>query len=131
MSPVRPKVTVVGRRLAPSDHEVRDFLTRTAQPYDWLEAGSPAAEDLLLVRGAAGSRGGGVHGPFVIDVDGGDQVRAPVVIAAPGMVWRRLDVEGIDELLGYGAYYGAGRSEAAQCGGDPVVVVGAGNSAGQ
>ena len=34
MSPVRPKVTVVGRRLAPSDHEVRDFLTRTAQPYD-------------------------------------------------------------------------------------------------
>ena len=34
-------------------------------------------------------------------------------------------------LLGRGVYYGAGRSEAAQCGGDPVVVVGAGNSAGQ
>jgi thioredoxin reductase (NADPH) len=28
-------------------------------------------------------------------------------------------------------YYGAGRSEAAQCGGDDVVVIGAGNSAGQ
>ena len=37
----------------------------------------------------------------------------------------------MDELLGRGVYYGAGRSEAAQCGGDDVVVVGAGNSAGQ
>ena len=58
-------------------------------------------------------------------------MRAPVVIAAPGMVWRRLEVAGFEELLGRGAYYGAGRSEAAQCGGDPVVVVGGGNSAGQ
>ena len=47
------------------------------------------------------------------------------------MVWRRLEVDGVDELLGRGVYYGAGRSEAAQCGGDDVVVVGAGNSAGQ
>jgi thioredoxin reductase (NADPH) len=47
------------------------------------------------------------------------------------MEWRRLDVPGIEDLLGRGVYYGAGRSEAAQCGGDPVVVVGAGNSAGQ
>ncbi len=36
-----------------------------------------------------------------------------------------------DDLLGRGVYYGAGRSEAAQCGGDEVIVVGAGNSAGQ
>ena len=52
-------------------------------------------------------------------------------IAAPGMEWRRLEVDGVDELLGRGVYYGAGRSEAAQCGGDDVIVVGAGNSAGQ
>ena len=65
-------------------------------------------------------------------VDGGHEVdRADVVLAAPGMVWRRLDVEGVEELLGRGVYYGAGRSEAAQCGDDDVVVVGAGNSAGQ
>ena len=56
---------------------------------------------------------------------------ASVVLAAPGMDWRRLDVDGIDELLGRGVYYGAGRSEAAQCAGERVVVVGAGNSAGQ
>ena len=43
----------------------------------------------------------------------------------------RLDLDGIDDLLGDGVYYGAGRSEAAQCAGQDVVVVGAGNSAGQ
>jgi thioredoxin reductase (NADPH) len=47
------------------------------------------------------------------------------------MRWRRLELDGMDELLGRGTYYGAGRSEAAQCGNDDVVVVGAGNSAGQ
>jgi thioredoxin reductase (NADPH) len=47
------------------------------------------------------------------------------------MEWRRLEVAGVEELLDRGVYYGAGRSEAARCGGDPVVVVGAGNSAGQ
>ena len=53
------------------------------------------------------------------------------MIAAPGMIWRRLEVEGVEELVGSGVYYGAGRSEAARCGGERVVVVGAGNSAGQ
>ena len=47
------------------------------------------------------------------------------------MEWRRLDIDGIDDLLDRGVYYGAGRSEAARCGDDDVVVVGAGNSAGQ
>ena len=47
------------------------------------------------------------------------------------MDWRRLDLDGVGELLGHGVYYGAGRSEAAQCAGQSVVVVGAGNSAGQ
>lgn len=56
---------------------------------------------------------------------------ADAVIAANGMEWRRLEVEGVRELLDRGVYYGAGRSEAARCGGADVVVVGAGNSAGQ
>ena len=56
---------------------------------------------------------------------------ADAVIAANGMEWRRLEVEGVAELLGRGVYYGAGRSEAARFGGDHVVVIGAGNSAGQ
>ena len=247
MSPVRPTFTVLGRRLAPEDHRLRDFITRSAQPFEWVDAEGPegrrllerhgAAElelpvviedggvlagvtverlleewklteppsrseydlaivgagpaglaaavyaasdglstlvverdlpggqashtslienffgfpegiggaelarlagrqaerfgaELVLMRGVEGSHRSG-DGPFVLQVAGGHEVSARVTIAAPGMVWRRLEVEGIEDLLGRGVYYGAGRSEAVQCGDDDVVVVGAGNSAGQ
>jgi thioredoxin reductase (NADPH) len=247
VSPVRPRVAVVGRRLVPADHRVRDFLTRIAQPYEWFEDGSseahaqlashgvPDAElpvvidgetvivgatverlvklwqmnseplrtaydlaivgagpaglaaavyaasdglstlvlehdvpggqashtslienffgfpggiggaelarsagrqaegfgaEVLVMRGVTASRAG-VDGSFELDIAGGRRVQAAVAIAAPGMIWRRLELDGIEQLLGCGVYYGAGRSEATQCGGDSVVVVGAGNSAGQ
>ncbi|HJR94022.1 MAG TPA: NAD(P)/FAD-dependent oxidoreductase [Gaiellaceae bacterium] len=247
MSPVRPMVTLIGRRLEPEHHNVRDFLTRIAQPHRWLEAGSADAEaavarrgdspaelpilidgdhvlsavtprslaeawnlsqppsrreydiaivgagpaglsaavyaasdglttillerevpggqashtssienffgfpegiggaelarlagrqaegfgaELTLLRGASGNRRA-PDGRFVIEVEGGYEMSAPVVVAATGMDWRRLSVEGLDELLGRGVYYGAGRSEAAQCAGEDAIVVGAGNSAGQ
>lgn len=83
--------------------------------------------ELVLMRGAVGGdlRAGR------LTLDGGIHVTSDVAIAATGMIWRRLDVPGVEELLGRGVYYGAGRSEAAQCGGDRVMVVGAGNSAGQ
>jgi thioredoxin reductase (NADPH) len=243
VSPVRPTVTLIGRRLEPEDHRIRDFLTRTAQAHDWVDAGSPEADrllggravqlpvlidgdellegvtverlldawnysapprrahyDLAIVgagpaglaaavyaasdglstivlerdvpggqashtsmienffgfpegiggaelarlagrqaerfgaevmvrRGVTGGRAAGDH--VELELDGGIAITATIMLAAPGMEWRRLDAPGIDELLGRGVYYGAGRSEAAHCGGDPVVVVGAGNSAGQ
>jgi thioredoxin reductase (NADPH) len=247
MSPVRPAVLVVGRRLDPGDHRLRDFLTRIAQPHEWIEAGTAEADRLLARLGladptlplvvdgdatieaatverlaeqwgqaAAPSRsrydvaiigagpaglaaavyaasdglstlvierdvpggqashtslienffgfpdgiGGaelarlagrqaerfgaelallrGVRGSCLLpdggvalQLDGGSEVTAPVMLVAPGMEWRRMEVDGVEPLLGRGVYYGAGRSEAAQCGGDDVVVVGAGNSAGQ
>jgi thioredoxin reductase (NADPH) len=246
MSPVRPTVHVIGRVGDRESHELRDFLTRIAQPHEFHEAGSPEAERLLTDAGAPDARlpavidGETVHeratvfglasawtiharpsrvhydlavvgaGPaglaaavyaasdglstvvFERDVPGGqashtslienffgfpdgvggaelarqagrqaekfgaelmilngvtggrfedgtvrlhsghgDEVTADIVLAAPGMVWRRLELAGVDELLGRGVYYGAGRSEAVRCGGDDVVVVGAGNSAGQ
>ena len=247
MSPVRPTVTLIGRRLEPEHHQVRDFLTRIAQPHRWLEAGSPDAEaalarrgdspaelpiliegdrvlsavtprslaeawhlsappsrseydiaivgagpaglsaavyaasdglrtvllerevpggqashtssienffgfpegiggaelarlagrqaegfgaELTVLRGASGNRRA-PDGRLIIEVEGGYEMSAPVVVAATGMDWRRLSVEGLDELLGRGVYYGAGRSEAAQCAGEHAIVVGAGNSAGQ
>jgi thioredoxin reductase (NADPH) len=85
--------------------------------------------EVMVLRGALGSSLDGER--VVLHLDDGFEVQAAVVVAAPGMDWRRLDLEGVDDLLGRGVYYGAGRSEAAQCGGDDVVVVGAGNSAGQ
>src|SRR5438105_4269352 len=248
MSPVRPTVQVVGRRMDAEHYRLRDFLTRTAQPYEWHEAGSAEADlllqglgladatlpvlvdgdrnfsaatvetvaaawgglrppkrthydfvvigagpaglaaavyaasdglstmvadrdvpggqasytamienffgfpdgiggaelarlagrqaerfgaELVLLRGVKGSRMKDHDQPVELILDDGSEVTASVVLAAPGMDWRRLDVEGTDELLGHGVYYGAGRSEAAQCAGQSVVVVGAGNSAGQ
>ncbi|HUC00737.1 MAG TPA: NAD(P)/FAD-dependent oxidoreductase [Solirubrobacterales bacterium] len=246
MSPARPTVQVIGRRLEASDHELRDFLTRAAQPFEWFEAGTAEAEGLLAEKGASGAElpvvidgdevtvaatirllaekwrvrepprrraydivivgagpaglaaavyaasdglatavvdhevpGGqashtsmienffgfpeGIGGAelarlagrqaekfgaellllrgidrtrradegFVLDLEGDHEIFAPLMIAATGMAWRRLEAAGVQELLGRGVYYGAGRSEAAQCGSDDVVVVGAGNSAGQ
>ena len=86
--------------------------------------------ELVLLRGVVGSSARATGAPSLL-IDGGYEVTADAVIAANGMEWRRLEVEGVAELLDRGVYYGAGRSEAARCGGDHVVVVGAGNSAGQ
>src|SRR5438270_6030595 len=55
MSPVRPKVTVVGRRLDPDDHRLLDGLTRIAQPHLFLEAGTVAADAALADAGLDGS----------------------------------------------------------------------------
>ena len=247
MSPARAPVQLIGRSFDASDHRLRDFLTRSAQPYEFFEAGTPEAEELLGARGlvdpllpvvldgpdvhfgatleslaeawgvsspplrshydlaivGAGPAGlgaavyaasdglstvvveadvpggqashtslienffgfvegiGGAElarlagrqaerfgaellllrgvvgshrnadGKPTLQLAGGYSVSADVVLAATGMVWRRLDVDGVDDLLGRGVYYGAGRSEAVRCGGDDVVVIGAGNSAGQ
>ena len=87
--------------------------------------------ELMLLRGVRGSRLKGHDEPVELILEDGSEVTASVVLAAPGMEWRRLDLEGIDQLIGHGVYYGAGRSEAKQCAGQKVVVVGAGNSAGQ
>jgi thioredoxin reductase (NADPH) len=241
-------VQVVGRRLDAEHYRLRDFLTRSAQPYDWYEAGSPDADrlleglgladadlpvvvdgderhqaatvesivrawggfqparqkhydfvvigagpaglaaavyaasdglstlvcdrdvpggqssyatmienffgfpdgiggaelarlagrqaerfgaELMLMRGVRGSRMNGHDEPVGLILEDNSEVTASVVLAAPGMDWTRLDLDGIDDLVGDGVYYGAGRSEAAQCAGQDVVVVGAGNSAGQ
>ena len=85
--------------------------------------------ELIFLRGVVGSRAG--TDPVAILLDGGTEVTASVVLAATGMDWRRLDVDGVEELLGRGVYYGAGRSEASQCAGESVAVIGAGNAAGQ
>ena len=85
--------------------------------------------ELVLLRGVIA----GEHGAdgTRLTIAGGAEITAPVAIAAPGMDWRRLDAPGVKELLGRGVYYGAGRSEASQGADEDVIVIGAGNSAGQ
>ena len=64
-------------------------------------------------------------------LDGTGEIEARAVIAATGVSYRRLSAPGVDELTGRGVYYGATSSEASQCQGDDVYIVGAANSAGQ
>ena len=85
--------------------------------------------ELLLARPLADVT---TDGPgYVARLSDGTRVRAGSLLLASGVDWRRLDVPGIDDLLGAGVYYGAGPSEALACTGSRVVVVGGGNSAGQ
>jgi thioredoxin reductase (NADPH) len=68
---------------------------------------------------------------YVAELSDGTRIRGRAVLFASGLEWRRLEVPGVDDLLGAGVYYGAGPSEALACTGSHVVVVGGGNSAGQ
>jgi thioredoxin reductase (NADPH) len=86
------------------------------------------AEVLLARRLADISR----EGPgYLACLSDGTTVRSRAMLLASGVEWRRLEVPGIDELLGSGVYYGAGPSEAVTCTGCRVAIVGGGNSAGQ
>ena len=76
----------------------------------------------------APSQEGGEH---ALSLDGGDPIRARSVILATGVSWRELEVPGADALVGRGIYYGAARTEALNCQGEHVFLVGGGNSAGQ
>ena len=85
--------------------------------------------ELLLARPLVGVSADGPG--YVAELSDGTLVPGRAVLFASGVEWRRLDVPGIDDLLGAGVYYGAGPSEALACTGSRVVVVGGGNSAGQ
>jgi thioredoxin reductase (NADPH) len=60
-----------------------------------------------------------------------DWIQARSVVIAAGVRYRRLPIERLEEFEGVSIYYAATIAEAHMCAGDPVVVVGGGNSAGQ
>ncbi len=70
-------------------------------------------------------------GHHVVELERGERVRARTVVVATGASYRRLAVANLAEFEGAGVYYAATQVEAQMCAGDPVVVVGGGNSAGQ
>ncbi len=59
------------------------------------------------------------------------EVVSKSILVATGATFRRLEINGIDEFIGAGVYYGAAYTEAAYYRDQPVFVVGGANSAGQ
>jgi thioredoxin reductase (NADPH) len=73
----------------------------------------------------------GENGTLQLELTGGATFHARAGIAANGVHYQRLEVPGVDELIGAGVHYGSSPSEAALCRNCDVVVVGGANSAGQ
>lgn len=67
----------------------------------------------------------------VVTLSDGSEISCKAVLIATGAAFRKLDVPGMDKLIGAGVYYGAAYTEAAYYQNKPVIVVGGANSAGQ
>jgi thioredoxin reductase (NADPH) len=70
-------------------------------------------------------------GRFAVRLADAQEVEARTVVIATGARYRKLRVPRLEEFEGNGIYYAATLMEAQMCIGDPVAVVGGGNSAGQ
>ena len=69
--------------------------------------------------------------PYAIELNDGGRVPARTIIIATGAEYRKLSLENLSQFEGAGVYYGATFIEAQLCGGEDIIVVGGGNSAGQ
>ncbi|RKR76319.1 NAD(P)/FAD-dependent oxidoreductase [Frondihabitans australicus] len=107
----------------PSGIRGADLAERARQ-----QAVSFGAEVLLMREGI---RGTFYDDRIHADLADGGHIVARANICATGVEWRRLGLACEDSLIGRGVYYGAGTSEASQCAGEHVYVVGGANSAGQ
>ena len=68
---------------------------------------------------------------YVMALSDGTDVSARAVVLATGVEWRRLATPSVEAFLGAGVFYGAAGTEADALQGEPVFVIGGGNSAGQ
>jgi thioredoxin reductase (NADPH) len=68
---------------------------------------------------------------YAIEIDHGSPVQARSVIIATGAQYRKLPLDNLSQFEGSGVYYAATYVESQLCGGEEVIVVGGGNSAGQ
>jgi thioredoxin reductase (NADPH) len=71
------------------------------------------------------------HRAYAIETSDGQRVPARAVVIATGAKYRRLPLKNLSRFEGAGVYYGATHLEAQLCGGEEIIVVGGGNSAGQ
>ena len=71
---------------------------------------------------------GGLH---TVTLSSGDRITARAMVLATGATYRKLDVPDLERYESLGVFYAATHVETQACAGQPVVVVGGGNSAGQ
>ncbi len=80
-------------------------------------------------RGANGIRADGDE--RIVLLDDGSEARARAIVLAMGASYRRIGIPSVEGLVGRGVFYGSGATEARAMAGEPVAVVGGGNSAAQ
>ncbi|NJP35084.1 FAD-dependent oxidoreductase [Micromonospora thermarum] len=85
--------------------------------------------ELLSAREVVALEDGGVA--RVLRFADGSTVAAHTVVLATGVSYRMLTAPGLAELTGRGCFYGSVASEAPNCSGEDVYIVGGANSAGQ
>ena len=81
------------------------------------------ARDVVSLEATGSSR--------TVHFDDGTSVAAHAVVLATGVSYNSLGAPGCAELTGRGVYYGSAMTEAAECAGRDVFIVGGANSAGQ
>jgi thioredoxin reductase (NADPH) len=69
--------------------------------------------------------------PYRLSLENGDILQARSIIIATGAQYKTPNVANLKKFEGNGIYYAATFMESQLCGGDEVVVIGGGNSAGQ
>ena len=69
--------------------------------------------------------------PYIVQVEDGSRIPARTILISTGAQYRKLPLENLSKFEGAGVYYGATFVERQLCGGEEVIVVGGGNSAGQ
>src|SRR5262249_35274733 len=84
---------------------------------------------IMVAKGEARLTCGGQR--YTVDITDGPRVHARAVIIASGAEYRKPPLDNLTTFEGLGVYYAATPMEAQLCGGEDVVIVGGGNSAGQ
>jgi thioredoxin reductase (NADPH) len=85
--------------------------------------------ELVVARDVVGFE---ARGPVrALLFEGSGEIEARALIVATGVSYRHLEGPGLSRLAGRGVYYGVNASEADQCKGEDVYIVGGANSAGQ
>ena len=69
--------------------------------------------------------------PYIVELENGIRISTRTIVIATGVQYRKPPLENLSRFEGTGVYYGATFVEAQLCGGEEVIVVGGGNSAGQ